>query len=865
MNSMIISLSDIEDKDINLVGSKAHNLGKLTKIPIINVPGGFCVTVAAYREATAQSRVFQDLLCELDQLTPKQREQITHLSRRIREEILELEIPNSVRKEIEHQLDMLGPDQAFAVRSSSTAEDLPQASFAGQYDSFLNIRGIEAVLDHISRCWASAFSDRAVLYRIENGVEHNAALAVIVQNMVSPEVSGVLFTADPTSDSRETTAINAAFGLGEALVSGLVSPDTYCVREQQITKKVIGAKELAYYPAEAQGTVVKPSTASERKAQALTDAQILELADLGKTIEAHFGFPQDIEWCLANGVFYIVQSRPITALYPIPEMRGESKQVFVSVGHQQMMTDAMKPLGLSFYLLTTPAPMVTAGGRLFVDITPRLATEEGRQSLLSTLGASDPLMKDGLLTLFEHPDFRLPETSNQDADPSKATVRAPGVEDNSAPNPQTVPNLIAQHQVSIAALRKNISTKSGPELFRFIREDIKTLRSNLFQGMDVITAAMQASAWLNQKIADWLGEKDAADILAQGVEHNITSQMGLDLLDLADVIRPYPEIISYLEQTRESNFLDELRQFEGGNEVRQAILVFLEKYGVRCEGEIDITRPRWAENPRALIPIILSNIKNFEPGDGRKLLAEQRQRALNKINEILGRLQNLPDGEQKAAEAKLMIDTLRSYSGYREYPKYVMVTWYYIYKQALLQEAEKLVHEGLIEQPEDVYYLTFDEFEAAVVILELDVKIIEKRKREYRFFQRLTPPRIMISDGEIIAGKYNTENLPPNAIPGLAVSNGIVEGRARVILNLEDANLEEGDILVTTFTDPSWTPLFLSIKGLVTEVGGLMTHGSVIAREYGIPAVVGAVDAVKRIKDGQRIRVNGTEGYIELL
>lgn len=865
MNSMIISLSDIEDKDINLVGSKAHNLGKLTKIPIINVPGGFCVTVAAYREATAQSRVFQDLLCELDQLTPKQREQITHLSRRIREEILELEIPNSVRKEIEHQLDMLGPDQAFAVRSSSTAEDLPQASFAGQYDSFLNIRGIEAVLDHISRCWASAFSDRAVLYRIENGVEHNAALAVIVQNMVSPEVSGVLFTADPTSDSRETTAINAAFGLGEALVSGLVSPDTYCVREQQITKKVIGAKELAYYPAEAQGTVVKPSTASERKAQALTDAQILELADLGKTIEAHFGFPQDIEWCLANGVFYIVQSRPITALYPIPEMRGESKQVFVSVGHQQMMTDAMKPLGLSFYLLTTPAPMVTAGGRLFVDITPRLATEEGRQSLLSTLGASDPLMKDGLLTLFEHPDFRLPETSNQDADPSKATVRAPGVEDNSAPNPQTVPNLIAQHQVSIAALRKNISTKSGPELFRFIREDIKTLRSNLFQGMDVITAAMQASAWLNQKIADWLGEKNAADILAQGVEHNITSQMGLDLLDLADVIRPYPEIISYLEQTRESNFLDELRQFEGGNEVRQAILVFLEKYGVRCEGEIDITRPRWAENPRALIPIILSNIKNFEPGDGRKLLAEQRQRALNKINEILGRLQNLPDGEQKAAEAKLMIDTLRSYSGYREYPKYVMVTWYYIYKQALLQEAEKLVHEGLIEQPEDVYYLTFDEFEAAVVILELDVKIIEKRKREYRFFQRLTPPRIMISDGEIIAGKYNTENLPPNAIPGLAVSNGIVEGRARVILNLEDANLEEGDILVTTFTDPSWTPLFLSIKGLVTEVGGLMTHGSVIAREYGIPAVVGAVDAVKRIKDGQRIRVNGTEGYIELL
>ena len=189
---------------------------------------------------------------------------------------------------------------------------------------------------------------------------------------------------------------------------------------------------------------------------------------------------------------------------------------------------------------------------------------------------------------------------------------------------------------------------------------------------------------------------------------------------------------------------------------------------MRCEGEIDITRPRWAENPRALIPIILSNIKNFEPGAGRKLLAEQRQRALNKINEILGRLQNLPDGEQKAAEAKLMIDTLRSYSGYREYPKYVMVTWYYIYKQALLQEAEKLVHEGLIEQPEDVYYLTFDEFEAAVVTLELDVKIIEKRKREYRFFQKHSP-RIMIS----VAKSLQKILRKPTtyAIPGLAVSD----------------------------------------------------------------------------------------------
>jgi pyruvate,water dikinase len=286
---------------------------------------------------------------------------------------------------------------------------------------------------------------------------------------------------------------------------------------------------------------------------------------------------------------------------------------------------------------------------------------------------------------------------------------------------------------------------------------------------------------------------------------------------------------------------------------------------MRCAGEIDITRTRWSEKPTTLIPMILTNIRNFEPGAGKRRFEQGRQEALQKEQELLDRLKRLPDGEQKAAETKRMIDLVRNFIGYREYPKYRIVSRYFVYKQALLKEAEQLVQANVIHEKEDIYYLTFEELREAVRTHTLDYGIIIKRKDEYKLYERLTPPRVMTSDGEIITGEYKRENLPAGAIVGLPVSSGVIEGRARVILSMEDANLEDGDILVTAFTDPSWTPLFVSIKGLVTEVGGLMTHGAVIAREYGIPAVVGVENATKLIKDGQRIRVHGTEGYVEIL
>jgi pyruvate,water dikinase len=341
--------------------------------------------------------------------------------------------------------------------------------------------------------------------------------------------------------------------------------------------------------------------------------------------------------------------------------------------------------------------------------------------------------------------------------------------------------------------------------------------------------------------------------------------MGLALLDVADVIRPHPDVVAFLEQVEDEDFLDELPGLAGGREARNAMQAWLDRYGMRCPGEIDITRPRWSERPTMLVPLILGNVRNFEPGAGERRFEQGRQDAIAKEQELLERLRALPGGERKAEETRQMIDRVRTFIGYREYPKYGMVSRYFVYKQALLEEAERLVQAQVIREREDIFYLTFQELRDVVRTNQVDDELIRRRKEAFRSCQALRPPRVLTSDGEGIAGAYRRDDLPAGALVGLPVSAGTIEGRARIILDMAEADLETGDILVTAYTDPSWTPLFVAIKGLVTEVGGLMTHGAVIAREYGLPAVVGVEDATRLIRDGQRIRVHGTDGYVEIL
>jgi rifampicin phosphotransferase len=872
MGSYTLGFQEIDKTKLAIVGGKGANLGELTKVEGIHVPEGFCVSTEAFKRIIEETPSINELLDKLSLLKVEDRDKIRELSGEIRSFIEEIAVPEDINEEIVRHLFRLGEKNAYAIRSSATAEDLPTASFAGQQDTYLNIIGKEAILKHIGKCWASLFTERAVIYRLQNGFDHRKVhLSVVVQKMVFTQAAGILFTADPVTSNRKVLSIDAGFGLGEAMVSGLVNADNYKVRGGKIIDKKVSTKKLAIYALKDGGTYEQEIESERQNRQTLTDEQILSLARMGRKIEEHFGSPQDIEWCLADDTFYIVQSRPITTLFPIPEANDEENHVYVSVGHGQMMTDAMKPLGLSFWLLTTRAQMLTAGGRLFVDITPLLASPIGRETVINvTLGKSDPLIKDALTTIIERGDFikSLPnDKKEQSAGKSNKDVSPAIYQTLNEYEPTIISDLIRSNQTAVEALKQNIQTKSGAELFDFILEDIQQLKKTNSdpQSFGVIMTGMNASFWLNEKMNEWLGEKNAADTLSQSAPNNITSEMGLALLDVADVIRPFPEVIEYLQHVKNDNFLDELVKFNGGQETRNAINAYLNKYGMRCAGEIDITKARWSEKPITLVPLILTNIKNFEPNAGKRKFEQGRADALKKEQELLERLKQLPDGEQKAKETKRMIDLIRNFSGYREYPKYGMISRYFVYKQALLKEAVGLVQAGVIHEKEDIYYLTFEELREVVRTNKIDHRIISKRKDEYKLYEKLTPPRVITSDGEIIAGRYKRENIPAEAIAGLAVSSGVIEGRARVILNMEDAALEDGDILVTSFTDPSWTPLFVSIKGLVTEVGGLMTHGAVIAREYGLPAVVGVENAAKLIKDGQRIRVNGTEGYVEIL
>ncbi len=878
MNSYVLGFQEIDKTKLAMVGGKGANLGELSRIDGIRVPEGFCVTTEAYQRIIGQIPEFHALLEQLSLLKVEDRERIREISGQIRSVIEGTAIARDIEEAVTSHLTKLGENNAYAVRSSATAEDLPTASFAGQQDTYLNIIGKAAILKHISKCWASLFTDRAVIYRMQNGFDHNKVqLSAVIQKMVFPEAAGILFTADPITSHRKVVSIDASFGLGEALVSGLVDADIYKVQEGKIVSKKISTKRLAIYALKEGGTKEQQIEPDQQNTQTLTDEQILQLEKTGRRIEAYFGRPQDIEWCLSEGQLYIVQSRPITTLYPVPHVNDGKNHVYMSLSHQQMMTDVITPLGLSFFpiwLSKLGASTVEAGDRMYVDVSYDLASPVARKIFVKNgLGSVDMLIQKALENVLNRKEYlkSLPR--------GKTTLGLSGgtigqmvsgllqaikiYRENDA---DLIQKMIAKNDALTQDVAQRINGKSGDDLFDFILQDMdEAFKTIVLANYGVGIVGFYASSWLSKNMKKWLDEENVTDVLSQAVSNNVTTEMGLELLDVADVVRQYPAVLDYFQHAEDETFFAELEKLEGGKAVGDCMRNYLRKYGVRCPGEIDITRTRWAEKPTLLIPMIINNIKNFAPGSHQRISEQKRLEAEQKGQELISRVKRLPSGKRKAKKTKKMISVLRNFVGFREYPKYAMMQRFYVYKQALKKEAALLVQKRVLQEPEDIYYLTFEELRKVASTYQLDDSIITQRKGEYEVFEKLTPPRVMTSDGEVITGEYDTSEIPSGALIGVPVSSGTIEGRARIVLKLEEADIEEGDILVTAFTDPSWTALFVSIKGLVTEVGGMMTHGSVVAREYGLPAVVSVENATRLMKDGQRIRVNGTKGYVEIL
>jgi phosphoenolpyruvate synthase/pyruvate phosphate dikinase len=502
MRRDVLGFKDIDRTEVAIVGGKGSQLGELSRIQGIHVPAGFCVTTEAFRRIMAGASIVDQQMDRLSHLDQGDREAIRTLSAELRQTIEEIAIPEALAAEITGWLVRLNEYGAYAVRSSATAEDLPTTSFAGQHETFLNVVGTATILNRISQCWASLFTERAVTYRLRNGFDHRTVyMAVVVQQMVFPEAAGVLFTADPVTSNRKLVSVEATFGLGEALVSGLANADVYRVRNGEIVAKTIGTKRLALYGSAAGGTHELAIGSPRQEQSALTDAQVVQLAQLGRRIEECLGCPQDIEWCFVEGEFQIVQSRPITTLFPIPVTDDGENHVFVSVGHGQMMTDAIKPLGISMWQLTALPRMYEAGGRLFVDVTQRLVSPGSRASLLEVMGRSDPLFKDALESVLERDDF-IPLVPDE-GQGSAPTVSPPAPLET---DPAIVAALVARTQESISALQLEIRTKSGSALVDFILADITELKRILFdpQSHQVFMSAMEATWWLNEHLEAWL-------------------------------------------------------------------------------------------------------------------------------------------------------------------------------------------------------------------------------------------------------------------------------------------------------------------------------------------------------------------------
>lgn len=880
MNQYVLHFSEINKLNLSSVGGKGANLAELWHIPGIKVPVGFCVSTKAYTDFINTSNEFTELLKSLELINIESLEDVKAAGHRIRNHLINLEIPEVIRQEIIQAWQKTGSSYSYAIRSSATAEDLPGASFAGQQDTFLNIVGEENLINSIRKCWASLFTDRAIVYRQRNGFDHEKVfLSVVVQQMVFPEVSGIMFTADPVTGNRKIVSIDASFGLGEALVSGIVSADLYKVKSGILLEKQIAKKETAIFAKPEGGTEKVELQGDQQTTPALLDDEAVRLAQIGRDIEAYFGSPQDIEWSIVKDEIFILQSRPITTLYPIPCVADDMLHLFVSIGHQQMMTEAMKPLGIS--VIRTLAPigkrfpheestrLLEAGCRLYLDLTQFLEYPQIRRKLPELLFNIDEKIGRAVQNFIEREKSHTSFQEDKKLDLSLVRRIFPtafaGLRNILFCNNHAVDDINQFIEENVQKNRKSLEAVYGEERITRIQEILSGLVPMIFPKI----APFMGPALITYKLIEdlskkWVGDTTELRNISKSPKGNVTTEMGLALGDVADAVRNYPEVIKYLRQASDSNFFSGLQDVHGGNDVTPVLLSFFERYGMRGTGEIDVTRPRWREKPTNLVPAILSQVQGIKPGQHRLDFLAGKKEAELATNKLLDRLRRTQGGFFKVRRMQRLIKVHRAFIGIREHPKYFIVQNLDIIKQAIMQESSKLVSAGILDCLEDIFWFSLQEIKEIISTQRADHNIIAMRKEKFRHESKLNPPRTITSDGEIITAKSGA-HVPPGALSGSPVSAGIVEGRARVILKLEEAKIDKGDILVAPYTDPGWTPLFPLAAGLVTEVGGLMTHGAVVAREYGIPAVVGVDNATQTIRDGQKIRVDGIQGFVEFL
>lgn len=873
---------------LEAVGGKGANLVALAQggFP---VPDAFLIPTEVYRHYVAINQLEAPINTILAQTNPAAPDELARASAQIRAAFAAGTLPTSLAHALTIGWRWLGAGPV-AVRSSATAEDLPEMSFAGQQDTYLNILGEQALADAVVRCWASLWTARAIGYRARNQIpQGDVSLSVIVQRMVQSQASGVLFTANPLTGVRSETAIDATLGLGEALVSGQVEPDHYVVDAQsnQILQKTLGAKAVAIHGVDGGG--VQTLETNSAQIQAAPDNVILELTRIGKQIETQFGFPQDIEWAWVESKLYILQSRPITSLYPIPSGPEDGLlKVYFSFGAVQGLLSPMTPLGQDAIRLIfaggasllgmdadhkTQGVIYSAGERLWGNMTGIIRHPLGNRIWPKVLSGVEPGSAESLKQISADPQMEAGRgkirlnTLRRLAKLIRLMSRRAR---HFAKNPEEKAAEIKQnYHRELEALETRFAHPQDLDedirLFRQIQNAFPYAVPEIAAGALVGLLPLLLLTKLSHRLT---GSNELALKVTRGLPNNVTTEMDLKLWQTAQTIRSDSQAFQTMTtQTAEVLAADYLAN-RLPEAAQNALDAFLKEYGMRGLGEIDIGRPRWRENPTQIIQTLQSYLQITDEQAAPDMVFQRgATEAKTAIQTLQTAARKTFTGGLKAKFIGGAARRVRALGGLRESPKFYIIQMMGIMRSHLLERGTQLVEAGKLTQIDDLFFLSLDELEAFAAGEDRDWKaVIANHRDSYaREMRRKQVPRLILSNGRTYYEGMRPSGQQEGILQGSPVSPGVVEGIARVVFDPHEANLTPGEILVCPATDPAWTPLFLAAGGLVMEVGGMMTHGAIVAREYGIPAVVGMDRATEQIQTGDRLRVDGSTGLVEKL
>ncbi len=838
--SIVLSLDD-PAAELALAGGKGASLSKLARAGL-PVPGGFHVTTVAYRDFVTRNDLREPIRAAVSDETPQR------AARLIAGLFAERDMPEATAEAIRKSYAVLGEEAAVAVRSSATAEDLPQMSFAGQQDSYLDIRGEAALLDAVKRCWASLWTARAIGYRARNGVApEDVALAVVVQELVPADAAGIAFTADPVTGDREQISVNAAWGLGEAVVGGEVTPDTYVVDrasgalvEQQTAEKTVMTVRTP------DGTRAEPVPADRRTRPVLDSRQATELAGIGARVEELYGQPMDIEWALHGGRFSVVQARPITGLRA-PDDRQELEEWNDSLAGDYLWTSGN--IGEAIPSVMTPATwslaqILIAEAMAPNTVVPVAANIGGRFYL--NLGFNIRMAdKLGLRPVMEQVFGRLPE----DLEIPPMPVPFWRV------LPKGLP-LAARRLRMILAYRKRF-----PELVAGARQRCETLHGRI---AGTTAPAALAALW-----------RDGLDPLLRDTSRLLAVANRIGGLGPLKLRTQLQELVGEADTNAllsglhtEGGPLTSLGPMLGLEQLAHGEIdreTFARRWGHRCPDEFEISVPRPAEDP-AWIDRQLAGLRDAEH-DVDALLARQEQ-ARTAAWQRFRR-----DHPRQVTAMRRRIEKAAVPFRAREDARSEVVRAFWVLRAFVLRAGELTGH------GDDLFFLRIEEILDVLRGDEEPLGRVAIRRRTYEHYAALPPYPTLIRgrfDPERWAADPNRrsdvydehgDHTPAgDAVTGFPGAAGVVEGTARVVVSVEEGDqLRAGEVLVTTVTNVGWTPLFPRAAAVVTDVGAPLSHAAIVARELGIPAVVGCGNAMTRLRTGDRLRVDGEHGTVEVL